>query len=75
MKNWSSYGNSYLRHLECTRQPKDILTMHTQSQQELQLALEAISRYVTHTSYGKARISIQTGKIDISIENSKEMLC
>ncbi len=72
-KFWSSYGNSYLRHLESSRKEKDILTMHTQSQQELLSVLEAISLYVTHTSYGKAKVSIQIGKIDISIESSKEM--
>ncbi len=74
MLNWSSYGNSFLRHLESSRQEKDILSMDTQSLQELLSALEAIQKYVKHMNTGKARIVIQAGMISINIESSKEML-
>ena len=73
MKTWSSYGNSFLRHLELDRPQKDILTMDTLSLQELLSALEAIQTYVKHMNTGKARIEIQAGMISINIESSKEM--
>ncbi len=72
--SWSSYGNSYLRHLESSKKEGNLLTMDTQSQQELLLALEAIQIYVKRMNTGKARIKIQVGMISIDIENSREML-
>ncbi len=71
---WSSYGNSFLRHLESSHKENVILTMHTQSQLELRLALEAIQTYVKLMSTGKAKIKVQAGMISINIESSKEML-
>ncbi len=72
MKTWSSYGNSFLRHLELPRKSEDILNMDTLSLPELLSALEAIQTYVKRTNTGKARIEIQHGMISINIENSKE---
>ncbi len=73
MKSWSSYGNSYLRHLESSRKEGDSMNIFTQSVQELQSALEAIQMYVKSSSTGRARIRIHLGTISISIESSKEM--
>ncbi len=73
MKSWSS-GNSYLRQLSSTQSCGTKLTVHTQSQQELQSVLEAIQMYAMRTNYGKAKIVIHHGMINIYIGNSKEML-
>ncbi len=72
-KAWSSYGNSYLRHLEYQRKSEDSMTWYTQSGSELQLALEAIQSYAIRMNYGKAKIEIHHGRIDMSIGSSKEM--
>ncbi len=72
-KYWSS-GNSFLRHLESSREDGDILSMDTQSLQELLSALASIQMYVKRMSTGKAKIEIRPGMINISIESSKEML-
>ncbi len=74
MRNWSSYGNSFLRHLESSRKQEDLLSMDTLSLAELLSALEAIQIYVKHTNTGKAKIEIQAGMISINIASSKEML-
>ncbi len=74
IKNWSSYGNSYLRHLESYRELEDSMTWFTQSESELLSALEAIQIYVKRMNTGKAKIAIHHGTINISIENLKEML-
>ncbi len=74
MKNWSSYGNSYLRHLESQRKFEDSMTWYTQSVSELQSALETILIYVKRMNTGKAKIVIHRGTININIESSKEML-
>ncbi len=71
MKNWSS-GNSFLRHLNDETKSERILSMDTLSPQELQLGLVAIQEYVTRMNYGKAKIEILPGMINISIESSKE---
>ncbi len=47
-KNWSSYGNSYLRYLESPRKLGDSMIMSMQSASELQLGLEAILMFVKH---------------------------
>ncbi len=74
-KNWSSYGNSYLRYLSSLDRPGNSMTMFTLSEQELQSALEAVKEYVIRTNSGKAKIVIQAGKISISTENSRGMWC
>ncbi len=66
MKNWSSYGNSYLRHLKSLPGSKDKLTISMQSLQELQLALEAIQRFVKLTNTGKEN---QAWAIEISLRD------
>ncbi len=73
-KNWSSYGNLYLRSLNSHDRPKDSTTISTLSGQELQSALEAILEFVIHTNCGKAKIEIRHGRIDMSIESLKETL-
>ncbi len=73
MKDWSSYGNSYLRYLESAHKENNSMTIFTQSALELQSALQDLTEYVIRMSSGKAKISIQAGEINISIENSKEM--
>ena len=72
MKSWSSYGNSYLRHLESPVGLEDSMIWYTQSGQALQQALEAIQMYVKRMNTGKAKIEILHGMISISIESSKE---
>ncbi len=72
-KNWSSYGNSYLRYLDSLDNPSNSMTIFTLSERELQLALEAVKEYVIRMNSGKAKIEIHLGRIVISIENSKEM--
>ncbi len=73
-QEWSSYGNSYLRYLASLDNPNNSMTMCTHSVRELRLALEAVQEYVMHMNCGKAKIVIQAGTINISIENSKETL-
>ncbi len=73
IKNWSSYGNSFLRHLESHRKFEDSMTMYTLSERELQLALEAILTFVKSSSTGKAKIEIHHGEINMNIDVSKEM--
>ena len=73
MKNWSFYGNSYLRYLDSARKQKNSLIICTQSVQELQSALEAIKEYAMLMNYGKAKIETQAGTISIFIGNSKEI--
>ncbi len=68
-----SYQNSYLRHLNLLNQPKDSLTISTQSVQELQLALGQIQKYVKHMNIGKAKIEIRLGTKSMSIDVSREM--
>jgi len=72
MKNWSS-GNSFLRHLNDESRSERVLSMDTLSPRELQLGLEAIQEFVTRMNYGKAKIEILPGTINICIESSKEM--
>ncbi len=49
-------GNSYLRLVSSlSEEPNKVMTICTQSRQELQLALEAIQIFAVHMNYGKAR--------------------
>ncbi len=71
-ERWLS-GNSYLRLLSAPfRESNTGTTIFTQSESELQLALEAIQLLNHRMNYGKAKIEIQRGRINISIRDSKE---
>jgi len=73
MSKWLQ-ANSFLRHLNSTRNYGDTLNMDTQSLQELQLALEATKEYVIRMKCGKAKIVIHHGTINLSIDVPKEIL-
>ncbi len=70
---WSSYGNSYLRHLKCLTKPKDTLTISTQSQQELQQALVQIQIFAERMRSGKAKIGCLM-TISLTVVDSEETM-
>ncbi len=72
MKEWSS-GNSYLRLLSSLHQESSkVMTLCMQSEQELQLVLEAIRKFGKSMSTGKGKVEC---RIQISLHDvdSKEM--
>ncbi len=69
---WSSYGNSYLRHLDFCRAEGTSMTISTQSVQELLLALEATQIFVKRLNTTKAG-RIYPIRIEFSGVDSKGM--
>ncbi len=74
MNEWSSYGNSYLRHLELLNTPEDSLSICTLSVAELQSALEQIQKFVRHmnTTKGNPKVECRI-KISLPENDSKGM--
>ncbi len=64
---------SYNNFLRQSRPEEDSMSIFTQSVSELQSALEATLRYAKVMNFGRAKIVIHHGTIDICIESSKEM--
>ncbi len=65
------FYNRWLR--EQSRKEDSILSMPLQSQQELLLVLETIQKFVKLSNTTRVRLVIQHGKIDMFVDDSKEM--
>ncbi len=70
---WSSYGNSYLRHLELLPKSKNKLTISTLSLQELQLVLEQILMFDQRMKFTREKLECHT-QISLSVVDSEETM-
>jgi len=70
---WSSYGNSYLRHLELLPKSKNKLSISTLSLQELQSVLEQILMFEERMRSGKESLRCH-GRISLTVVDSEETM-
>ncbi len=70
MKQWSSYGNSYLRYLESSPKEDKVLTISLPSLQALQLVLDQILMYEERTKSGKVDLKCPT-QISLNVYGSE----